>query len=235
MNSNTKTPSSTGISSISPRAGAQGVGAAGRPPGRPQAVAVLLGVAKTERVDAFNRRVRLDEAAGVEHQLDPARRGEREVVLALRADVVVLLQVSREEGSPAGGALGEHPDRDAAFFLRKIVVAVLSFVPGHRAKPENTLSEPRVVCYAARVHFGAWHKISDARTAAPEVAGVLQTRAEGAMDYRSGRSAMVLYACSDPDETLRRFVAGARRASNRAGGQRGRALDPLCRGAQAAG
>jgi len=28
------------------------------------------------------------------------------------------------------------------------------------------------------------------------------------MDYRSGRSAMVLYACSRPDETLRGFVAG---------------------------
>jgi len=76
------------------------------------------------------------------------------------------------------------------------------------ANPENTLSEPRVVCYAARVHFGAWHKISDARTAAPEAAGVLQTRAEGVMDYRVGRSAMVLYACSEPDETLRHFVAG---------------------------
>jgi hypothetical protein len=76
------------------------------------------------------------------------------------------------------------------------------------AKPENTLSEPRVVCYAARVHFGAWHKIADARTAAPEAAGVLQTRAEGVMDYRAGRSAMVLYACSEPDETLRHFVSG---------------------------
>jgi hypothetical protein len=58
------------------------------------------------------------------------------------------------------------------------------------------------------VHFGAWHKISDARTAAPDAAGVLQTRAEGVMDYRAGRSAMVLYACSEPDETLRHFVAG---------------------------
>ena len=28
------------------------------------------------------------------------------------------------------------------------------------------------------------------------------------MDYRSGRSAMVLYACSADDETLRGFVAG---------------------------
>jgi hypothetical protein len=37
---------------------------------------------------------------------------------------------------------------------------------------------------------------------------VLQTRSEGAMDYRAGRSAMVLYACAGPDETLRRFVAG---------------------------
>jgi hypothetical protein len=58
------------------------------------------------------------------------------------------------------------------------------------------------------VHFGAWHKISDARTAAPDAAGVLQTRAEGVMDYRVGRSAMVLYACSEPDETLRHYVAG---------------------------
>ncbi len=28
------------------------------------------------------------------------------------------------------------------------------------------------------------------------------------MDYRVGRSAMVMYACSDPDETLRGFVTG---------------------------
>ena len=58
------------------------------------------------------------------------------------------------------------------------------------------------------MHFGVWHPISEASTAAPEAAGVLQTRAEGAMDYRSGRSAMVLYACSDAGETLRVFVAG---------------------------
>ncbi len=65
-----------------------------------------------------------------------------------------------------------------------------------------------MVCYAAAVHFGVWHKISEASTAAPDVAGVLQTRAEGAMDYRVGRSAMVFYGCSQPDETLRRYVAG---------------------------
>jgi hypothetical protein len=58
------------------------------------------------------------------------------------------------------------------------------------------------------VHFGVWHPISEAGTAAPETAGVLQTRAEGVMDYRSGRSAMVLYACCSADETLRGFVAG---------------------------
>lgn len=58
------------------------------------------------------------------------------------------------------------------------------------------------------MHFGAWHPISDAALAAPEAAGVLQARAEGVMDYRVGRSAMVMYACTGPDETLRRFVAG---------------------------
>ncbi|HXT99997.1 MAG TPA: hypothetical protein VN903_03350 [Polyangia bacterium] len=58
------------------------------------------------------------------------------------------------------------------------------------------------------MHFGKWHPISEAGTTALEEPGVLQTRAEGAMDYRSGRSAMVLYACTSADETLRGFVAG---------------------------
>jgi hypothetical protein len=62
--------------------------------------------------------------------------------------------------------------------------------------------------YAAPVHFGAWHPIAEARTAAPEASGVLQTRAEGVMDYRVGRSAMVFYACSADGETLRQFVSG---------------------------
>jgi hypothetical protein len=58
------------------------------------------------------------------------------------------------------------------------------------------------------VHFGAWHPISEASTTAPEASGVLQTRAEGAMDYRAGRSAMVMYACAPAGETLRAFVSG---------------------------
>ncbi len=43
---------------------------------------------------------------------------------------------------------------------------------------------------------------------APDASGVLQTRAEGIMDYRAGRSAMVMYACAGPGETLRSYVAG---------------------------
>jgi len=62
------------------------------------------------------------------------------------------------------------------------------------------------------VHFGTWHPIAEANTAAPEASGVLQIRAERIMNYESGLSAMVLYACSVPGETLRQFVAvrGAR-------------------------
>jgi len=67
---------------------------------------------------------------------------------------------------------------------------------------------PARICYAASVHFGVWHPIGDAGTAAPEQSGVLQARAEGAMDYETGRSAMVFYACSPPGETLRGFVGG---------------------------
>jgi hypothetical protein len=58
------------------------------------------------------------------------------------------------------------------------------------------------------VHFGAWHPILEASAVAPDASGVLQTRAEGIMDYRAGRSAMVMYACSGPGETLRGYVAG---------------------------
>ena len=59
------------------------------------------------------------------------------------------------------------------------------------------------------MHFGTWYPIDSAETSAPDAAGVLQARAEGILDYESGRSAMVLYACSGADETLRRYVAGA--------------------------
>ena len=65
-----------------------------------------------------------------------------------------------------------------------------------------------LICYAARVHFGSWHPITEASSLAPETSGVMQVRAEGVMDYETGRSAMVLYACSPPGETLRAFVGG---------------------------
>jgi hypothetical protein len=58
------------------------------------------------------------------------------------------------------------------------------------------------------VHFGAWHPIADAAAAAPDRPGVLQARAEGIMDYETGRSAMVLYACTNTDESLRDFLMG---------------------------
>jgi hypothetical protein len=65
-----------------------------------------------------------------------------------------------------------------------------------------------LICYAARVHFGSWHPITEASSQAPESSGILQVRAEGVMDYETGRSAMVMYACSPPGETLRGFVGG---------------------------
>ena len=57
------------------------------------------------------------------------------------------------------------------------------------------------------VHFGSWHPITEASAQAPDQTGVLQARAEGVMDYETGRSAMVMYACSPPGETLRAFLS----------------------------
>ncbi len=58
------------------------------------------------------------------------------------------------------------------------------------------------------MHFGPWHPISEASPSAPETSGVLQARAEKVIDYKSGISAMVFYACTQPGETLREFVNG---------------------------
>jgi hypothetical protein len=66
--------------------------------------------------------------------------------------------------------------------------------------------------YTAEVTFGAWHpfdvEAGSAAGAAPDVPGVLQARAQALRAYPRGKSAMVLYAASDPGESLRAFVSG---------------------------
>jgi hypothetical protein len=56
------------------------------------------------------------------------------------------------------------------------------------------------------VTFGAWQRLDAA--AVPDAPGVLQARADGVITYPRGKSAMLLYAASDPGESLRAFVAG---------------------------
>lgn len=57
--------------------------------------------------------------------------------------------------------------------------------------------------------FGAWHPFAAAADTAPGLPGLLQTRAEDALGYPLGKSAMVLYAGSRSNETLRDYVPGA--------------------------
>jgi hypothetical protein len=56
------------------------------------------------------------------------------------------------------------------------------------------------------VNFGGWLSLDDAPATAPDGPGVLQARGDALLAYPRGRSAMVLYACSRGDETLRRYV-----------------------------
>ena len=100
MNSNTKKPTSTGWPSIVPEPTSTASRAARVAPRRPQPVRVALGVLEPQRIDALDRRVGLGEGARVEHELQPPRRRHREVVLALRADAVVLVEVSRQQLQP---------------------------------------------------------------------------------------------------------------------------------------
>lgn len=62
--------------------------------------------------------------------------------------------------------------------------------------------------YLRAVRFGPWHPLESALDAAPDEPGVLQARAEVLLDFPSGRSAMVLYAATPPDEALRTSVGG---------------------------
>jgi hypothetical protein len=65
------------------------------------------------------------------------------------------------------------------------------------------------------LNFGGWHPLADGTASAPDRPGVLQARADEIRDYPRGRSAMVFYAHSGEDETLRRYVAGRGRAKLR--------------------
>jgi hypothetical protein len=56
------------------------------------------------------------------------------------------------------------------------------------------------------VHFGPWHRLADAVREAPGVPGIVQLRAEAIFAYGKGQSAMVYYACSAPEQTLRDFM-----------------------------
>ena len=58
------------------------------------------------------------------------------------------------------------------------------------------------------MRFGDWQAIEGAAAAAPQGPGVLQARSDDLIVYPLGRSAMVLYAHSASDGSLRVFLSG---------------------------
>jgi hypothetical protein len=58
------------------------------------------------------------------------------------------------------------------------------------------------------VKFGVWHPIESAASEAPDGPGVLQIRADELLDYPRGKSAMVLYAHSASEGSLRVYLGG---------------------------
>jgi hypothetical protein len=62
--------------------------------------------------------------------------------------------------------------------------------------------------YSRPVRFGPWHPIESAASEAPDGPGVLQTRADDLLDYPRGKSAMVLYAHSASEGSLRGYLSG---------------------------
>jgi hypothetical protein len=62
--------------------------------------------------------------------------------------------------------------------------------------------------YPRLVKFGAWHPIESAAAQAPDGPGVLQIRADDLVDYPRGKSAMLLYAHSASEGSLRTYLSG---------------------------
>ena len=58
------------------------------------------------------------------------------------------------------------------------------------------------------MNFGSWLSLDDAPARAPDASGLMQARSEKLLAYPRGKSAMVLYARSRSDETLRAYVSG---------------------------
>jgi hypothetical protein len=59
------------------------------------------------------------------------------------------------------------------------------------------------------VKFGVWHPFAEASAAAPDGPGLLQARADALLPYPRGKSAMVLYAGTPAQDTLRHYVRDA--------------------------
>jgi hypothetical protein len=62
--------------------------------------------------------------------------------------------------------------------------------------------------YPGPVRFGEWHPIESAAAEAPDGPGVLQIRADDLLEYPRGKSAMVLYAHSASEGSLRGYLSG---------------------------
>ena len=58
------------------------------------------------------------------------------------------------------------------------------------------------------MRFGPWLPLLEAHDTAPAAPGVLQARGEALVELPRGKSAMLLYAASMPDESLQAFVRG---------------------------
>jgi hypothetical protein len=73
--------------------------------------------------------------------------------------------------------------------------------------PEHAPSAP--FRYPPGVVFGPWQPLERATATAPAQPGVLQVRGDALFDLPRGKSAMILYAATLPDQPLAEYVAGA--------------------------
>ncbi len=105
-----------------------------------------------QRIHRRKTRIVLDESALIDQERDAVRSGDAEVVLALGADAIIVLQFQVVDDFATAWALGPKPRRKLAFFVRsKDGLVKNSHIRGRSVAEEVAVRSPKMRLWRNRV------------------------------------------------------------------------------------
>src|SRR5437660_397317 len=119
------------------------------------AIAIPLRVRELQRIGRLEPAVVLDEAPGVEHQVESPAHRQLEVLAALRAHFEIPLDLLLVDDLAALVALDPQPFEARAFVLRRQLGRGDLVIPGHR-RPSSTAEAGERRAAAGQFSFSSW-------------------------------------------------------------------------------